>query len=167
MSMNALNHAAGFAGVATAALGLIWAAVSDVTRYEIPHRACGLVVTGFAVAALGAPLGDWGPGLATGLAVLGFGALLFSRGLMGGGDVKLAAAAALWAGPTHLSDFAVVTSLSGLALAALLMTPLRRRLPSPPGAVTADFRQPMPFGAPLALGGAWVAFSHLALVQGA
>jgi hypothetical protein len=35
-------------------------------------------------------------------------------------------------------------------------------MPKPPSAVADDFRQPMPFGAPLAVAGAWVALLHLA-----
>ncbi|MFC3068847.1 A24 family peptidase [Phenylobacterium soli] len=159
--MPTLHDAPALAGFATAALGLGWAALSDVTRYEIPNRACGLVAAGFAVAALGAPLAWWGPGLATGLAVFGFGVLLFSRGLLGGGDVKLAAAVALWAGPGRFTDFAAATALTGVALALVMLSPLRRRLPAPPQAVAHDFRQPMPFGAPLAAGGLWAALLQL------
>ena len=46
-------------------------------------------------------------------AVFIVGALLFSRGLIGGGDVKLLAAATLWAGPAATVSLLVVTSLLG------------------------------------------------------
>jgi prepilin peptidase CpaA len=163
--MPMLSDALGIAGVTAAVLGLAWAALSDITRFEIPNRACGLVAAGFALAAGGAPLAWWGPGLATGLVGLALGLGLFSRGWLGGGDVKLAAAIALWAGPGQLSDFALATAVAGLGLAAVMLSPLRRRMPQPPGEVAADFRHPMPFGAPLAVGGAWVAFSHLATLS--
>lgn len=156
-----LHDAPALAGVATALLGLGWAAASDVTRYEIPNRACGLVAFGYLVAALGIPSGTWLAGLVTGVVVFAVGAALFWRGWMGGGDVKLAAAIALWAGPGRLSDFSLATALAGLALAAVMLSPLRRRMPSPPAGVATAYRQPMPFGAPLAVGGAWVAALYL------
>ena len=159
-----LHDAPAFAGVATALLGLGWAAASDVTRYEIPNRACGLVAFGYLIAAIGSPPAPWLWGLGTGIAVFALGAALFWRGWMGGGDVKLAAVIALGAGPGRLSDFSLATALAGLALAAVMLSPLRRRMPSPPAGVASAFRQPMPFGAPLALGGAWVAALYLAPV---
>lgn len=160
--MSGLHDASVIVAVAATVFALAWAAVSDVTRYEIPNRICLLIGGAYLVAAAGTPLGPWLGGLATGFAVFAFGLLLFSRGWLGGGDVKLAAAIALWAGPARLSEFALVTALAGLPLAAVLISPLGRRLPRPPQAVATDFRQPMPFGAPLAVGGAWVALLHLA-----
>ena len=51
------------------------------------------------------------------------GAWLFSRGLIGGGDVKLLAAATLWAGPAATLPLLVVTALLGGLLCILLVTP--------------------------------------------
>ena len=51
------------------------------------------------------------------------GALLFSRGLIGGGDVKLLAAATLWAGPGGTLPLLVLTGLLGGLLCLLLLTP--------------------------------------------
>lgn len=149
------------AGLSLAAVALVWAAASDLHRFIIPNRVCALVAAGYLLAGLGLPLDAWAAGLATGIAVLAIGAVLFARGWVGGGDVKLAAAAALWAGPGFLSDFALVTSISGAALGLVLLSPLRRLLPGAAHAETTGFRQPMPFGAPLAAGGAWVLALHL------
>lgn len=160
--MMMLQQAPLIAGVAVALSGLAWSAVSDVARYEIPNRACGLVAAGYLLTAIGSPAGPFFAGLATGLAVFAVLAVLFWRGWLGGGDVKLAAAIALWAGPGRLSDFSLATAVAGLALAAVMLSPLRRRMPHPPEGVATAFRQPMPFGAPLAVGGAWVAILHLA-----
>jgi prepilin peptidase CpaA len=166
--MSALSAPLTVAGLLAAAAGLGWAASSDLTRYRIPNRACALVALGFALAAAAGPAGAAVGGLLTGFAVLAVGALLFARGSVGGGDVKLAAAVALWAGPHGFSDFAFVTSLSGAATAAVMLSPLRRALPQPPHDVASDFRQPMPFGVPLALGGAWLCALRLVpLLQGA
>ena len=46
-------------------------------------------------------------------AVFTAGALLFSRGLIGGGDVKLLAAATLWAGPAGTLTLLLLTALLG------------------------------------------------------
>src|SRR3954449_101256 len=75
------------------------------------------------------------------------GAVLFARGWLGGGDVKLLSAATLWAGAPQALGLLVVTGLLGGALALILLSPLgkfasaaRRRLdppdipPSHPGA---------------------------------
>ena len=51
------------------------------------------------------------------------GALLFARGLIGGGDVKLLAAATLWAGPGATLPLLFLTGLIGGLLCLLLLTP--------------------------------------------
>jgi prepilin peptidase CpaA len=56
-------------------------------------------------------------------AVLFVGALLFSRGLIGGGDIKLLTAATLWAGPAATPTLLVLTGLLGGVLCLLLLTP--------------------------------------------
>ena len=57
--------------------------------------------------------------IATGCLAAGF--FLFARGVMGGGDVKLITAVALFAGAEHIALFALVMSLTGglLALATV------------------------------------------------
>jgi prepilin peptidase CpaA len=50
------------------------------------------------------------------------GALLFARGYIGGGDVKLLSAATLWAGPTETPALLIVTGLIGGALALILLS---------------------------------------------
>lgn len=150
-----------FALVLSAA-GLVWAAGSDVSRYLIPNRVCLLIAASYLLTAAALPFGAWLAGLAIGVLVLGVGLVLFARGWVGGGDVKLAAAIALWAGPAHLSGFALVTSLAGVALAAVMLSPARRLMQRAAGhGMQAGFAQPMPFGAPLAAGGAWVLLQHL------
>jgi prepilin peptidase CpaA len=57
-------------------------------------------------------------------AVFIVGALLFSRGLIGGGDVKLLAAATLWAGPGATLPLLFLTGLLGGVLCLLLLTPV-------------------------------------------
>ncbi len=54
------------------------------------------------------------------MVVFGFGA--FAAGFMGGGDVKLMTAVALWAGPDKVLPFLLFMSLAGLALALVIVT---------------------------------------------
>jgi prepilin peptidase CpaA len=65
-----------------------------------------------------------------GAAVLAAAFVLFSRGWIGGGDAKLAAATALWLGFGHLIDYLFYSSLLGGALTVALL--LFRRVPLPP-----------------------------------
>ncbi len=62
------------------------------------------------------------------LAVFLGGLVLFSVGLAGGGDVKLATATMLWLPPASVGAFFLLTALAGgaLALAVLMVRGLRR-----------------------------------------
>ena len=51
------------------------------------------------------------------------GALCFSRGYLGGGDVKLLSAATLWAGPGLTPSLLLATGILGGALALVLLVP--------------------------------------------
>ena len=51
------------------------------------------------------------------------GAICFSRGFLGGGDVKLLTAATLWAGPGLVSSLLLETGVFGGALALVLLVP--------------------------------------------
>jgi prepilin peptidase CpaA len=72
-------------------------------------------------------------------------ALAFYAGMMGGGDVKLAAALALWFSPATTLKFLVIMSLAGgvLTLAYLLFHRLKRR----------QGRPEIPYGVAIAIGG--------------
>ena len=145
------------------ALTLAWAAVGDAMTYRIPNILPILVVVGFGAFAWFEPPAFLTGGVLTGLGVFGVGALLFARRLMGGGDVKLLAATSLWCGPEHLTPFALVISVTAVAIALVMMSPLGRLLPAPPsrlaagpGGSAAITRQPMPFGVAVAAGGLWL-----------
>ena len=159
------RHIAFCAALAITACALLWAGASDVRRYLIPNR-CSAAIAGAYVLALTAlaPL-EWLAGVATGMAALGVGLALFARGWVGGGDVKLAAAIALWAGPGRASDFMSVTAVCGAALAIFMLSPLRRLMPIGPDGAAAGLHQPMPFGVPLAAGGLWLVVSHFMSLQ--
>lgn len=129
------------------ALILVVAAVIDVRTYTISNR------LNLAVALL-APLYWWASGLplwpdvAIQVAVAGGVFLLlavaFYAGMMGGGDVKLAAAIVLWFSPNATLRFLVFMSLAGgvLTLVVLGLHRLRRRGGKPE----------IPYGVAIAIG---------------
>ena len=110
---------------------LVAAAVSDLLTMTIPNWLTGALAALFPVGALasGLPLADAGLHLAcgAGLLVVTFG--MFARGWFGGGDAKLAAAAALFMGPGLILPFVFLTAILGGALTLLLLS--SRRLPLP------------------------------------
>jgi prepilin peptidase CpaA len=90
--------------------------------------------------------------------VLAGGVLLFERGLIGGGDVKLMAVAALWTGAGGLPRLLMLTALLGGGLALLFLSPLGPRLtavresdpvPAGGGALRVG-RTPIPYGVAIA-----------------
>lgn len=135
------------------------AAFEDFRRLVIPNLLpillCAVWPAYFAVA----------PSLSGGLASIGcalavflLGALLFARGYLGGGDVKLLSAAALWAGPAGLATLLLLTAILGGVLALFLLLPIGGQLaisarlmlgqPALPG--THGLAMPVPYGVAIA-----------------
>jgi len=117
------------AAIATALLGasaltlLGIGAWLDVRFRVIPNIVpAGLVAVFACYAAVALSLGDLPGHLAAAVALFLPAFLLWSRGLVGGGDVKLMTATALWAGLGDLGGFLLFTALAGgvLALAQAL-----------------------------------------------
>jgi prepilin peptidase CpaA len=110
---------------------LLWAMASDLARFEIPNAIPLAIAAAFPAYALFAGLGamDMLQHAAAGFGALVVGAALFFGRVMGGGDAKLVAAAALWIGPAGMPRFLVATALIGGALALVLL--LFRLLPEP------------------------------------
>jgi prepilin peptidase CpaA len=131
---------AGFAGL------MATAAIEDFRRLIIPNGlVLGLCILWplHVVMAPTLTLMAAGAALLCAAAVFVVGALLFSRGLIGGGDVKLLAVATLWASPAATLSLLVLTGLLGGLLSILLLTPL--------GALIATMR-PSPLEPPAAVG---------------
>jgi Flp pilus assembly protein protease CpaA len=101
---------------------LVLAALTDLRERRIPNWLTASTAALYPVYLMLSPVPTAWPG-ALGLALLigVIGVALFARQLIGGGDVKLIAAISLWAGLEHFAVFALVTTLTGgaLALAAL------------------------------------------------
>jgi prepilin peptidase CpaA len=111
---------------------IAFAATSDLLTMTISNRISLALVAGFLLLALACGLSPHSilAHAAAGLLVLAVGLTLFARGLVGGGDAKLAAAVALWLGFGRLFDFALVGALLGgvLTLGILVF----RFMPLPP-----------------------------------
>ncbi|HEX7968035.1 MAG TPA: prepilin peptidase [Stellaceae bacterium] len=154
--------------VLTAAL--LAAALTDAATYLIPNRYSAAIIVAFAAFAIGQPVLFALKGLGAGLLLLALGALLFERRMLGGGDVKLLAAAGLWAGFDLMALLIFTSAVAGGLLALAQLSPLGRLMPARPGGgpVGTDFRsrlrQPMPFGVAVALGGVCIAISRLHLL---
>jgi prepilin peptidase CpaA len=150
--------------VLTAAL--IAAAISDAATFLIPNRYPAAIIAAYVAYAFGKPAPFWLQGAAVGVAFLAVGALLFDRGVLGGGDVKLLAASALWAGLDQLTLLLVVTGIGSGVLALALLSPLHRLMPAraggPPGGddLRSKLGRPIPFGIAIAAAGMGVAITR-------
>jgi prepilin peptidase CpaA len=141
---------AGFTDLLLGALAviLVVAAVIDVRTFTISNR-LNIVV------ALLAPLYWWSAGLplwpdaaihvAVAAGVFAILSIAFVAGLMGGGDVKLAAALALWFSPAATVRFLVFMSIAGglVTLVVLVIHKLR----------SGEGRPKVPYGVAIAIGG--------------
>lgn len=151
-----------FAGI------LVLAAASDWRSLTIPNRyslALVMLFPSYLIAA-GGEVAWTGHLLYGGLAfVAGF--VLFALRICGGGDVKLFAAVALWAGPALFLPMLVYTALSGGLIAVTLWLQHRFRRAGAAAnlqlaADSAAFsKQPMPYAVAIAAGGLFVALQLL------
>ncbi|MDY7097442.1 MAG: prepilin peptidase [Pseudomonadota bacterium] len=133
------------------AIALIFAAISDI-RHRIIANWLNAVI------ALGAPVFWWASGMSLwpdvfiqlGLAVVVFAAFaaMFAIGLLGGGDVKLLTALALWLTPLAFLDMLLVMAVMGGLIAIGFV--IRRVVfkPKEPGR--------LPYGVAITVGGLWV-----------
>ena len=147
---------------------LIAAAASDWRSLMIPNRYCLALVALFPsyVIAQGGDVA-WMGHVLYGAGAFAAGFLLFSLRVCGGGDVKLFAAVALWAGPALFLPMLIYTALCGGVMAVVLWVHYRLRRSSMPAnlnyaADSAAFaKQPMPYAVAIAAGGLFVALQLL------
>ena len=102
---------------------LIFAAVSDIATMTISNWISLVLLGTFPVLALaaGMPLSDIGWHFAAGGLVLAGCFALFAFNVIGGGDAKLLAAAALWIGWSDLFTLLIYTALFGAPICILLV----------------------------------------------
>ena len=129
-----------FALLALGAMVLLAAAVHDIAARTIPNWAPVLIAC--LGIALRADNGQLFGGLALGLAVFVVAAFCWTRGWMGGGDVKLLGATAIFIPPVHVGDLLVSITLAG-GVVGLIYLACKHLLARQPGA--AD-RRPRPQG---------------------
>lgn len=99
---------------------LVVAAAFDVVKRRVPNA----LVAPLAVAGVAAQWSSGGAtgaalGLVVGASVLALLVLPWVAGLLGGGDAKLAAAAAIWLGPPRLLSFVIFVAVAGAPVAIL------------------------------------------------
>ena len=127
---------------------LVVAAVIDFRTFTISNRLNLTVALLAPVYWLSIALSPW-PGVAiqvgAGAAVFLVMAGAFYAGMMGGGDVKLAAALALWFPPAGTVKVLVLTSLAGGVLTLLILAWHRAR--------KCEGRPKIPYGVAIAFGG--------------
>ena len=136
---------------------LAWAAISDIRTYRIPNVIPVCLVALYPLHLLAsAVMPDWIGGLLVALAVFAAGFGLFAAGLLGGGDVKLLGAVALWAGPSQLLSFLVLTALAGGVLGLMFWLPRMAQgwLASVTAWITPPSKghPPVPYGVAIAAG---------------
>jgi prepilin peptidase CpaA len=94
----------------------------DVTSYKIPNAVVGLVLLFYPLYLWLSPVPvDWASALMIAGVVFAIGLGLFAAKVMGGGDIKLLVACALWAGSGASLKFFLYTALFGGILALGLM----------------------------------------------
>jgi len=102
---------------------MAFAASSDLFTMTIANRISLILVCGFALLAVmtGMSAADALSHAGAAAAVLAVVFVFFTRGWIGGGDAKLAAATVLWLGFAHLADYLAYVSLLGGALTVALI----------------------------------------------
>lgn len=101
---------------------LIAAAVQDALEARMSNLLVLLLIAGAAVAAIvvGLQLQLW-ENIAVFAALLAVGTAMFAKGILGGGDVKVLAAASLWFSIAGAGQMLFATVLSGGVLALLVL----------------------------------------------
>jgi len=146
---------------------LIAAAASDWRNLMVPNSYSLALAGLFPSYVLASGGVDWIGSLTYAGVAFAVGFLLFVLRICGGGDVKLFAAVALWAGPAYFVPMLFYTTVAGGLLAGGMWFRYRlSRTILPVSLVVAprdtDFsKQPMPYAVAIAVGGLFVAFQLL------
>ncbi|MBN9600495.1 MAG: prepilin peptidase [Afipia sp.] len=150
---------------------MAFAASSDLLTMTISNRVSLLLIAGFLILAplTGMPLAAIGLHVVAGMAVLVVAFACFALGWIGGGDAKVAAAAALWFGFDHLMPYLLFAAVFGGALTLLMLQfrqwPLPYALAAQPWLSRLHGRDSgIPYGIALALG-ALMVYPQTAWVQ--
>ena len=138
---------------------MAFAAASDLFTMTISNRVSLALAAGFLALALLSGMGPYDilSHVGAGAAILAVAFACFTMGWVGGGDAKVAAAAALWFGFGHLLNYLLYASLFGGALTLLLLQ--FRQWPLPYSLISQawllrlhDKQSGIPYGIALAIG---------------
>jgi prepilin peptidase CpaA len=135
---------------------VLMAALSDFRRYLIPNGHVLGILLLYPMYVVTAPHPvEWlaASGIAAGVLTVGF--ILFALKRIGGGDVKLLTAAALWAGPAYALDFLLITGLAGGLISFALL--LRLNYGWVIGWPVVNASRAVPYGVAIAAGGLFLA----------
>src|ERR1700740_2297457 len=138
---------------------MAFAAASDLFTMTISNRVSLALAAGFLLLAVASGMGayDVMMHVAAGATVLVIAFGCFAMGWVGGGDAKVAAAAALWFGFAHLMNYLLYASLFGGALTLVLVQfrqwPLPYALAGQPWLLRLHAKESgIPYGIALAIG---------------
>jgi prepilin peptidase CpaA len=118
---------------------MAFSASSDLFSMKISNRVSIALAVAYPILAfaVGVSAVTIATNLGCGALVLTLTFLMFSRGWIGGGDAKLAAATAPWLGWALMLDYSILTSLLGGALTLAIV--IARRTPMPQWAARLDW----------------------------
>jgi prepilin peptidase CpaA len=110
---------------------MAFSASSDLFSMKISNRVSIALVIAYPILAfaVGVPTVAIAMNLGCGAVVLTLTFVMFTRGWIGGGDAKLAAATAPWLGWALMLDYSILTSLLGGALTLAIVLARRRPMP--------------------------------------
>lgn len=111
---------------------LIFAGISDAMSYTIPNRVSMALFIGFVILVpfSGLSLAEIGGHIVVGFLMLVAGFVLFARGVFGGGDAKIIAAASLWLGPDYTGMFVLFAAFYGGILSLFILKIYNTPLPA-------------------------------------
>lgn len=140
-------------------VGLLTAtAIIDLRRFIIPNSLIVALLGLWPVWVAVTGAGPVSHALIGAALVFSFGLVCYSRGYMGGGDVKLIAVLALWATPAGLFPLILYTSVAGGVLSIFWLSPIRPRLAPVIGwAEGQRDNTHIPYGVAIAAGGLSIA----------
>ena len=140
--------------LAALAIALMVAAFTDLRRRQIDNWLNGAIVLGAPLfwLASGQGLVDVGFHIGIAVAIFAILAVFFAMGAMGGGDVKLLTALALWIDPiSFVKLLALMSVLGGLLTLVMVAVHFARKRKG---------RVAVPYGIAISFAGIWVIFSE-------
>lgn len=147
---------------AIAASAFVLLAAADMEHRRIPDRLSAAVAVTGLLALPALPLAEALWSLALAVLAFALGLWAFSRGLVGGGDVKLLPGALLWAGPALLALFSVVMALASLVVSVAILA--RRAVGRRRGEEVEALHMSLPLGLPIAVAGIVTILHRMALL---